>query len=68
MVKFPLENGSREEVLDFKWPDPLDPGRTEGLRKRILQIRLSLSSWCPEARLFSTKLTSRESSGLANTS
>ncbi len=39
MVNHPLAHASMEQVMDFKWPDPFDPGRTAGLRERILQIR-----------------------------
>jgi uroporphyrinogen decarboxylase len=39
MVKFPLENASIEEIKDFKWPDPFDPGRTAGVREHIQRIR-----------------------------
>jgi uroporphyrinogen decarboxylase len=39
MVKHPLAKATLEEVQDFPWPDPFDPGRTEGLREHIQQIR-----------------------------
>jgi uroporphyrinogen decarboxylase len=35
MVKHPLANAALEDVEEFPWPDPFDPGRTAGLRERI---------------------------------
>lgn len=39
MVEHPLANATIEAIRDFKWPDPFDPGRTDGLRERIKRIR-----------------------------
>lgn len=39
MVKPPLAKATLEMVEEFPWPDPLDPGRIDGLRERILRIR-----------------------------
>ncbi len=39
MVKHPLANATLKDIEDFPWPDPTDPGRTDGLRDRVLRIR-----------------------------
>ncbi len=39
MVKHPLAGATLEEVEAWPWPDPYDPGRTDGLREKLLRIR-----------------------------
>jgi uroporphyrinogen decarboxylase len=38
MVYHPLANASLQDILDYPWPDPQDPGRVNGLRERILRV------------------------------
>lgn len=39
MVSHPLAGATLQDIESFPWPDPLDPGRTDGLRKKIERIR-----------------------------
>ena len=39
MVKQPLANATLEQIESYPWPDPYDPGRVEGLRAKVLDIR-----------------------------
>jgi uroporphyrinogen decarboxylase len=39
MVDYPLANASLEEIQDYNWPDPFDPGRTAGLADFVRRIR-----------------------------
>jgi uroporphyrinogen decarboxylase len=39
MVKQPLANATLKDIQEYPWPDPHDPGRVEGLREKILEIR-----------------------------
>jgi uroporphyrinogen decarboxylase len=39
MVRHPLANATLEDIANFPWPDPYDPGRVDGLRERIERIR-----------------------------
>jgi uroporphyrinogen decarboxylase len=39
MVKHPLAEASLNDIEDYPWPDPADPGRLEGLRERVLEAR-----------------------------
>jgi len=39
MVKHPLAGATRQDIENFPWPDPRDPGRTAGLREKIQRIR-----------------------------
>jgi uroporphyrinogen decarboxylase len=39
MVEHPLAGASLEEVLDYPWPNPYDPGRAAGLREKVLELR-----------------------------
>jgi uroporphyrinogen decarboxylase len=39
MVKHPLANASLEQIQEYPWPDPYDPGRVAGLREKVLDIR-----------------------------
>ena len=39
MAKHPLSHATRHDIEDFPWPDPTDPGRTAGLREKVLRIR-----------------------------
>jgi uroporphyrinogen decarboxylase len=39
MVKHPLSHATLQDIEDFPWPDPTDPGRTDGLRDKVLRIR-----------------------------
>ncbi len=39
MVHHPLADASLQDILEYSWPDPFDPGRVEGLRERISRIR-----------------------------
>ncbi|MDP7657000.1 MAG: uroporphyrinogen decarboxylase family protein [Roseibacillus sp.] len=36
MVRFPLANATLQDIEDYAWPDPDDPGRIEGLREKVL--------------------------------
>lgn len=38
-VDWPLKNAAIEDLETYAWPDPDDPGRTEGLRERARQLR-----------------------------
>ena len=38
-VDWPLKNAAIEDLETYAWPDPNDPGRTEGLRERARQLR-----------------------------
>lgn len=38
MVHHPLAHASLQDILDYPWPDPFDPGRVNGLRERILRV------------------------------
>jgi uroporphyrinogen decarboxylase len=39
MVEHPLSDADLEEIRDYPWPDPFDPGRTEGLVAHVQRIR-----------------------------
>ena len=39
MVKHPLAGASLQDIADYPWPDPYDPGRVAGLREKLLRIR-----------------------------
>ena len=39
MAYHPLANATLEAIMDYPWPDPHDPARVEGLRKKVLRIR-----------------------------
>ena len=39
MVYHPLAGASLEDVLDYPWPDALDPARYMGLREKALRLR-----------------------------
>ncbi|RPI87269.1 MAG: uroporphyrinogen decarboxylase [Chloroflexi bacterium] len=39
MTKHPLANATLEQIENYPWPDPFDPGRVEGLREKVLEIR-----------------------------
>lgn len=39
MTKHPLANATLEQIEDYPWPDPHDPGRVENLREKVLAIR-----------------------------
>jgi len=39
MEKCPLANATLEQIEEYPWPDPYDPGRVEGLREKVLDIR-----------------------------
>jgi len=39
MVSHPLANATLNDIDDYPWPDPYDPGRTVGLRKQVEFIR-----------------------------
>jgi uroporphyrinogen decarboxylase len=41
MVRHPLANATLKEIQAHPWPDPYDPGRVEGLREKILEVRRS---------------------------
>lgn len=38
MVGFPIAEPSLDALKAYRWPDPHDPGRTEGLRQRAQQL------------------------------
>ena len=38
MVEHPLANADVEDLDEYNWPDPRDPGRTEGLEKRAKEL------------------------------
>jgi uroporphyrinogen decarboxylase len=39
MVKHPLAGASLKDIEQFPWPDPADPGRVDGLREKVLDVR-----------------------------
>jgi uroporphyrinogen decarboxylase len=39
MVRHPLAEASIKDIEEFHWPDPADPGRVEGLREKVLDVR-----------------------------
>ncbi|SDL04265.1 uroporphyrinogen decarboxylase family protein [Halarsenatibacter silvermanii] len=38
IVEFPLADADIDDLETFDWPDPSDPGRTEGLKKKARQL------------------------------
>ena len=38
-VDWPLKDATIKDLESYAWPDPNDPGRTEGLRERARQLR-----------------------------
>ena len=40
-VDYPLKEATLEDLEKYPWPDPDDPGRTEGLRERAKMLRES---------------------------
>ncbi len=40
-VDFPLKNAAIDDLAEYPWPDPDDPGRTEGLREETKRLRES---------------------------
>jgi len=39
MVSHPLGNATLKDIQDYPWPDPYDPGRTDGLWEQVEFIR-----------------------------
>ncbi len=39
IVHHPLEGAEIDEIEEYPWPDPHDPGRVDGLREKVLRIR-----------------------------
>jgi uroporphyrinogen decarboxylase len=39
MVEHPLSEGTLEAVEAYRWPDPIDPGRTAGVREELARLR-----------------------------
>lgn len=39
MVEHPLADATLEDIEHYPWPDPFDPGRTDGMRDRLLRLR-----------------------------
>lgn len=38
-IDFPLKNATINDLESYHWPDPYDPGRTEGLREEVKRMR-----------------------------
>ncbi|MFB3819501.1 MAG: uroporphyrinogen decarboxylase family protein [Candidatus Methylomirabilales bacterium] len=38
MVEYPIKEATAEALQAYRWPDPHDPGRTDGLRRRAKQL------------------------------
>jgi uroporphyrinogen decarboxylase len=38
MVEFPIRDATLDDLRRYRWPDPHDPGRTEGLRERARRL------------------------------
>ncbi len=37
-VKFPLRNAEKKDLEEYRWPDPYDPSRTEGLAEKARKL------------------------------
>jgi uroporphyrinogen decarboxylase len=38
MVEFPIKDATLDDLKRYRWPDPHDPGRTDGLRERARRL------------------------------
>ncbi len=38
MVEFPIKDATMDDLKRYRWPDPHDPGRTDGLRERARRL------------------------------
>lgn len=38
MVEFPIKDATLDDLKRYRWPDPHDPGRTDGLRERARKL------------------------------
>lgn len=38
MVEFPIKDATMDDLRRYRWPDPHDPGRTDGLRERARRL------------------------------